>query len=129
MKDKKILIVEDQIEMRAINTLFLERHGYRVMAVDNGAEGIRSAREDQPDLIIMDLSIPIVNGFEATEQIKQNPETGHIPVVVLTAFSYGSAGRRAREAGCDAFITKPCNPQRLLMEVQQRIGPAEEQIH
>jgi two-component system, cell cycle response regulator DivK len=123
MSDKTILIVEDQTELRTVNSLFLEKHGYRVLAVENGAEGVRSAREDRPDLIIMDLSIPVLDGFHATRQIKQDPETRDIPVLVLTAHSYGSAGRRAREAGCDAFLIKPCDPSRLLREVQQRIGP------
>lgn len=129
MGQKTILIVEDQMEMRAINALFLERHGYRVLAVEDGATGVHSAREQRPDLIIMDLSIPVLDGFRATEQIKRDPRTGHIPVVVLTAHSYGSAGRRAREAGCDAFIAKPCDPQRLLREVVERIGPAEPAVH
>jgi two-component system, cell cycle response regulator DivK len=126
---KTILIVEDQFELRAINAIFLERHGYRVLAVENGAEGVRSAREQRPDLIIMDLSVPVMDGFSATRQLKQDPATRDIPVLVLTAHSYGSAGRRAREAGCDAFLVKPCAPQRLLREVQQRIGPADTRVH
>jgi two-component system, cell cycle response regulator DivK len=123
MSDKTILIVEDQTELRTVNSLFLEKHGYRVLAVADGAEGVRSAREDRPDLIIMDLSVPVLDGFLATRQIKQDPATRNIPVVVLTAHSYGSAGRRARAAGCDGFLIKPCEPSRLLWEVQQRIGP------
>jgi two-component system, cell cycle response regulator DivK len=120
MDGKTILIVEDQLEQRAINSLILQHHGYRVLAVENGADGVRSAREQQPDLIIMDLSIPGLDGFHATRQLKEDPATRDIPVVVLTAHSYGSVGRRAREAGCNAFLGKPCDPQRLLREV----GPA-----
>jgi two-component system, cell cycle response regulator DivK len=125
MSEKTVLIVEDQFETRAINTLYLEHHGYRVVAVGNGAEGVRSAREHRPDLILMDLSIPILDGFDATAQIKGDPRTSNIPVVALTAFSYGSAGRKAKLAGCDGFLSKPCDPHRLLQEVWQRIGPAE----
>jgi len=77
----------------------------------------------------MDLSIPVLDGFRATEQIKQDPSTRHIPVVALTAHSYGSAGRRAKQAGCDGFLVKPCAPERLLREVQQRIGPADTRVH
>jgi two-component system, cell cycle response regulator DivK len=129
MAAKTILIVEDQIELRAINALFLESHGYRVVAVEDGLQGVRSAREQRPDLIIMDLSIPVLDGFGATRQIKQDPSTREIPVLVLSAHSYGSAGRRAREAGCDGYIVKPCDPQRLLREVEQWIGPADERYH
>lgn len=129
MSEKTILIVEDQMELRAINAIFLQSHGYRVLAVENGEDGVRSAREQRPDLIIMDLSVPVLDGFCATRQIKQDPETSSIPVVVLTAHSYGSAGRRAREAGCDAFIVKPCDPQRLLREIEQRIGRPSDGLH
>jgi two-component system, cell cycle response regulator DivK len=123
MSKKTVLIVEDHCETRAINTVYLERHGYRVVAAEDGETGVRSAREHRPDLILMDLSIPVLDGFRATEQIKGDPKTRDIPVVVLTAHSYGSAGRRARLAGCDGFLAKPCDPNRLLSEVRQRIGP------
>jgi len=127
--DKTILIVEDQLELRAMNAFFLECQGYRVLATGNGMEAVRSAREQRPDLIIMDLSVPGMDGFRATRELKEDPVTRNIPVVVLTAHSYGSAGRRAREAGCDAFLMKPCPPQRLLREVEQRIGPADARRH
>jgi two-component system, cell cycle response regulator DivK len=129
MSEKTILIVEDQVELQTINAIFLENHGYRVVAAENGADGVRLARERRPDLILMDLSVPLVDGFAATRRIKQDPATRDIPVVVLTALSYGSAGRRAREAGCDGFINKPCPPQRLLREIEQRIGRAETGVH
>lgn len=129
MSGKTILMVEDQVEISAMHTAFLQHHGYDVVAVEDGATGIRFARERLPDLIIMDLSVPVVDGFAATRQIKQDPATRDIPVVVLTAHSYGSAGRRAREAGCDAFLVKPCLPQRLLREVEQRIGRADAPPH
>lgn len=125
MGEKTILIVEDQFETRAINALYLQHHGYRVVAVENGEDGVRSAREHKPDLILMDLSIPVMDGFDATAQIKGDPRTSNIPVVALTAHSYGSAGRRARQVGCDGFIAKPCDPQRLLQEVWHLIGPAD----
>jgi two-component system, cell cycle response regulator DivK len=127
--DKTILIVEDQLELRTMNAFFLECQGYRVLATGNGVEAVRSAREQRPDLIIMDLSMPGMDGFRATRELKGDPVTRNIPVVVLTAHSYGSAGRRAREAGCDAFLMKPCPPQRLLREVEQRIGPADARTH
>jgi two-component system, cell cycle response regulator DivK len=120
---KKVLIVEDQMELRAINSLFLESRGYQVVATDNGLEGVRLAREQRPDLILMDLSVPVLDGFGAMEQLKHDPRTQDIPILVLTAHPYGSVGRRARAAGCDGFLRKPCDPQRLLEEVRERIGP------
>lgn len=117
-----VLIVEDQMELRAINTALLEHHGYRVLAVADGEEGLRCAREQHPDLILMDISVPGIDGIRATRQLKQDPRTGDIPVVIVTAHPYGSVGPRLRDAGCDGFIAKPCDPRRLLQEVRQRVG-------
>src|SRR6185436_8750420 len=119
---KTVLIVEDQIEMRAINAMYLHHHGFRVVATDNGIDGVRAAREEHPDLILMDISIPGMDGIRATEAIKRDPETGDIPVLIITAHPYGSVGKRAVEAGCDGYLTKPCDPRRLLQEVQRRLG-------
>lgn len=129
MRMKTILIVEDQLETLAIHSLFLERHGYRVLRAEDGEEGICTAREHKPDLILMDLSIPRVDGLGATRTLKDDPQTGHIPIVVMTALPYGSVGKRAVAAGCDGFLAKPLEPRRVLYEVEQRIGPAEEPVH
>lgn len=124
MAKKTILIVEDQIDFLAIQKLYLERHGYRVLAVEDGLEAVRCAREHLPNVILMDLSLPNLDGLGATRRIKEDPDTSGIPVVLLTAHGYGSAGRRAREAGCAAFVRKPCEPGRVLQEVERLIGPA-----
>lgn len=122
MAAKTVLIIEDQIEFLAVNKLYLERHGYRVLAAENGEEGVRFARQHQPDLILMDFSIPLLDGIGATAALKRDAATREIPVLLLTAHSYGSVGRRAVEAGCAGYIGKPVDPQRVLREVQQRIG-------
>jgi CheY-like chemotaxis protein len=119
---KTVLIVEDQIEMRAINAMYLHHHGYRVLAADNGVDGIRAARETLPDLILMDISIPGIDGIRATEVLKRDPDTGGIPVLIITAHPYGSVGKRAIDAGCDGYLTKPCDPRRLLEEVRRQLG-------
>lgn len=124
MSTKTILIVEDQIDFLAVQKLYLERHGYRVLAVEDGLEAVRFAREHLPHVILMDLSLPSLDGLGATRLIKDNPDTCTIPVVLLTAHGYGSVGRRAREAGCAAFVPKPCEPRRVLQEVERLIGPA-----
>ena len=95
---RTVLIVEDQIEMRAIASAYLERYGYRVLATDNGADAVRQARAEQPDLIFMDVSIPGMDGIRATAEIKRDPATRAIPVVILTAHPYGSVGKRAVDA-------------------------------
>jgi CheY-like chemotaxis protein len=119
---RTVLIVEDQIEMRAIAAAYLERQGYRVLATDNGADAVRQARTEQPDLIFMDVSIPGMDGIRATAEIKRDPATRAIPVVIVTAHPYGSVGKRAMDAGCDGWLNKPCDPRRLLQEVQRRVG-------
>jgi CheY-like chemotaxis protein len=119
-----VLIVEDQIEMRAINAMYLHHHGYRVLATDNGIEGVQTARDTHPDLILMDISIPGMDGIRATEALKGDPETGSIPVLIITAHPYGSVGKRAVDAGCDGYLTKPCDPRRILQEVRALLGAA-----
>lgn len=119
-----VLIVEDQIEMRAINAMYLHHHGFRVLATDNGIEGLEAAREHRPDLILMDISVPGMDGIRATSELKRDPATEGIPVLILTAHPYGSLGKRAVEAGCDGYLTKPCDPRRILQEVRAVLSPA-----
>ena len=123
---KTVLIVEDQLEMRAIHAMYLHHHGYRVLAADNGVDGLAAARETTPDLILMDISLPGIDGIRATEALKQDPATAHIPLVIITAHPYGSVGKRAWDAGCDGYLTKPCDPRRLLQEVRRHLG---EKVH
>jgi CheY-like chemotaxis protein len=122
MTSKTVLVVEDQIEFLAIYKLYLERNGYHVLVAEDGEAAVRCAREHHPELILMDFSVPRLDGIGATAQLKGDPDTRDIPVVLITAHAYGSVGRRAREAGCDGFIAKPCEPRRILSEVAQRIG-------
>jgi two-component system, cell cycle response regulator DivK len=122
MEQKTVLIVEDQFDFLAIHKLYLEKHGYRVLYAENGKDGVRCAREHHPHLILMDYSMPDLDGVSATAQLKEDPSTRDIPVLLLTAHTYGSVGRRAREVGCAGFVGKPCEPRRILQEVQQWIG-------
>ena len=119
---RTILIAEDQLEVRAINAAYLEHQGYRVVATDNGADAIRRAREVHPDVILMDVSMPGVDGIRATAALKADPATRDIPIIIVSAHPYGSVGKRARDAGCDGWLNKPCDPRRLLQEVQRRVG-------
>jgi two-component system, cell cycle response regulator DivK len=121
---RSVLIVEDQIEIRAIHGAFLQHHGYRVTAVASGTEGVECARREKPDVILMDVSVPGMDGISATRCLKSDPETGHIPIVIVTAHQYGSVGRRAIAAGCDGWLNKPIDPRRLRQEVESRVGAA-----
>ena len=121
---RTVLIVEDQIEMRAIASAYLEHQGYRVLATGDGVDAVRQARTEHPDLIFMDISVPGMDGIRATAELKRDPATRGIPVVILTAHPYGSVGKRAMDAGCDGWLNKPCDPRRLLQEVQRRVGAA-----
>ena len=124
MARKTVLIVEDQLDFLAINQRYLERHGYQVLAAENGEDGVRLAREHRPHLILMDFSVPRLDGIDATAMLLEDPATEQIPIVLLTAHSYGSVGRRLKAAGCDGYLAKPCEPRRVLEEVVRYIGAA-----
>lgn len=124
MDSKTVLIVDDDPDSRNICVLFLEHHGYRVLQAMDGMEGIRRAREDHPDLVLMDVTLPHLDGWTATEQLKGAPETASIPVVILTGHALERDRERARASGGDAYLPKPCPPRRILEEVRRLIGPA-----
>jgi len=108
----------------------LERKGYTVVVALDGAEGLRQARTDAPDLILMDMSLPVIDGWEATRQLKADEAMRNIPVIALTAHAMASDEQKAREAGCDDFDTKPIELPRLLakMEVLLQRGKAGQKI-
>lgn len=119
MEQKTVLLVEDQLDFLAVHKLYLERHGFHVVTAEDGRAAVLRAQEHRPDVILMDFSIPLLDGIGATAQLKRDPDTRDIPVVLLTAHTYGTVGRRAREVGCASFISKPCEPRRVLDEVKK----------
>lgn len=119
MEQKTVLLVEDQLDFLAVHKLYLERHGFHVVTAEDGRAAVLRAQELHPDVILMDFSIPLLDGIGATAQLKGDPHTRDIPVILLTAHTYGSVGRRAREVGCASFISKPCEPRRVLEEVKK----------
>jgi two-component system, cell cycle response regulator DivK len=121
---KTILIVEDDKDSRSMYADVLERHGYRVLQAATGADGIRMAREVTPDLVLMNLMLPLVNGSDATEVLKNAEATSNIPIVIITGHGSPAIQDMAWEAGCDDYLLKPVSPKRLLREVRSRIGPA-----
>ena len=114
----KILLVEDNEMNRDMLSRRLERKGYTVVMAVDGAEGVAKAQAEAPDLILMDMSLPVLDGWEATRQLKANPATKAIPIIALTAHAMAADEQRAREAGCDDFDIKPIELERLLGKMQ-----------
>jgi two-component system, cell cycle response regulator DivK len=122
----KILLVEDNEMNRDMLSRRLERKGYQiVMAVDGGA-GVEMATSEKPDLILMDMSLPVLNGWEATRQIKANPGTKAIPVIALTAHAMATDREKALEAGCEDYDTKPIELPRLLEKMETLLKKTQE---
>ncbi len=117
-----VLIVEDNEDNRIIYRTFLEHHGYVVLEACDGEAGVRSARENRPDIVLMDIAMPVLNGLEATKILKSGPATASIPVVALTAHAMVADRNLAAEAGCDSYITKPAEPRQVLAEVQRMLA-------
>src|SRR4029077_15236125 len=117
----KILLVEDNEMNRDMLSRRLERRGYTVVLALDGEQGVSLARSEKPDLILMDMSLPVMDGWEATRQLKSTPETKGIPIIALTAHAMASDEQKAREAGCDDFDTKPIELARLLDKITARL--------
>ncbi|MBT4773077.1 MAG: response regulator [Rhodospirillaceae bacterium] len=119
---RKILYVEDNSDNVFMMTRRLARKGFMVVAVGDGAQGVAIAAAVSPSLILMDLSLPVMDGWEATRQLKAAPETSHIPVVALSAHAMTGDRERALAAGCDEYETKPADLPRLLGKIEALIG-------
>jgi CheY-like chemotaxis protein len=119
----KILLVEDNEMNRDMLSRRLERKGHSVSIALDGAEGLNKARSDAPDLILMDMSLPVIDGWEATRQLKADEATRRIPIIALTAHAMASDEQKARESGCDDFDTKPIELPRLLDKIDALLQP------
>ena len=113
----KILLVEDNEMNRDMLSRRLERRGYQVVMAEDGAVGVAMAKSEAPDIILMDMSLPIVDGWEATRQIKASPETQGIPVIALTAHAMAGDEEKALAAGCNDYETKPVDLPKLLAKI------------
>lgn len=114
-----VLIVEDQQDLRQLYAEHFALSGFDVIEAADGAEAIDRTSARQPDVVLMDLSLPVVDGWEATRRLKADARTSHIPVVALTAHDGSGELQRATSAGCDWFIPKPCPPAALITEVRR----------
>ena len=117
----KILLVEDNEMNRDMLSRRLIKRGFTVITAVNGREGINKAINDKPNLILMDLSLPIINGWDATKKIKENSLTANIPIIALTAHAMSEDRKKAMDAGCDEYDTKPINFDDLLKKINRLI--------
>ena len=121
----KILLVEDNELNRDMLSRRLARKGFDIVTAEDGAEGVAMARSHAPDLILMDLNLPVVDGWEATRQLKSDPSTRAIPIIALTAHAMSDDQERAISAGCNGFDTKPVDLPRLLGKIEKLLSPAD----
>lgn len=117
-----ILVVDDYQDAREMYAEYLQFSGFRVVEARNGNEALDQAFALKPDLILMDLSLPGMDGWEVTRRLKADATTKHIPIVALTGHALAGASEGARRAGCDSFVTKPCLPDDLVVEVRRLLG-------
>jgi CheY-like chemotaxis protein len=117
-----VLVVDDSADIRELWRLWLTFWGFSVGEARNGYEAVQKATQDQPDLILMDLWMPVVNGIEAMRQLKTDSRTSHVPVLALSAQTYAPDSSAALDAGADAFLAKPCDPDRLLDHIRLAMG-------
>jgi CheY-like chemotaxis protein len=121
MDSKTVLLVEDNGDNRIVYAAILQHHGFRVLEAANGEEGVRLARAERPDAILMDISLPVMDGWRATALLKGDPATSQIPIIALTAHALSMDRAKAKAVGCDGYLTKPCEPSRVVAALQRVI--------
>src|SRR5262245_24415032 len=119
--NKRILIIEDQEDNRAILRDLLSLAGYDLLEAADGEEGVKLAQKEHPDLILMDIQLPVIDGYEATRRIKRNTNLRAIPIIAVTSYALSGDEAKARAAGCDDYVTKPFSPRDLLAKVRQYV--------
>jgi CheY-like chemotaxis protein len=117
-----VLVAEDSEDSRDLYRFFLEGHGWRVIDVADGGEVLAAVAQEDPDVIVMDLSLPTVDGWTLTRQLRKAPSTAHIPILVLSAHVLPAERERAFQAGCTNFLGKPCLPEQLERELRRLVG-------
>lgn len=118
---KRILIIEDQEDNRRIMTDMLNAAGFEVIEAVNGEDGVSMAEANVPDLILMDIQLPGVDGYEATRRIRAKPALGAIPIIAVTSYALSGDDKKAFEAGCDAYLAKPFSPRELLAKIREYV--------
>lgn len=116
---KRILVVEDQEDNRQIIRDTLSATDYQIMEAENGEEALAAVAKQRPDLILMDIQMPIMDGYEATRRIKADPGLRSIPIIAITSYALSGDEQKARAAGCDDYVPKPYSPRQLLAKIRQ----------
>jgi two-component system cell cycle response regulator DivK len=116
---KRILLVEDTEDNRVIVRDLVSSAGYELLEAVDGAEGLAMAEREKPDLILMDIQLPVMDGYEATRRIKANPALKHIPVIAVTSYALAGDEEKTKAAGCDGYIAKPFSPRKLLNTIRE----------
>lgn len=119
---KKVLVVDDNAVNRRLLTFSLKPLGYEVTEATDGLEGLRMAKEDRPDLILMDKQMPVMDGYEAIKSLKNDPDTRHIKIIAVTAFAMKGDREKALEAGADEYISKPIDTRQLPEIIKRILG-------
>ena len=116
---KRILVVEDQDDNRRILRDLLTASGYELIEAVDGEQGLAAAQKERPDLILMDIQLPVMDGYEATRRIKADPASSSIPIIAVTSYALSGDEEKARAAGCNDFVPKPYSPRQLLAKIRQ----------
>jgi len=119
-----VLLMDDYEDNRQLFAEFLQRSGFRTAVAGNGAEGLAMASALRPEVVVMDLAMPDLDGFEVTRRLRADERTRRTAVIALTAYPMGYSRHAALQAGCDAYLTKPCGPRQLLDEIRRLLGAA-----
>ncbi|WP_322506903.1 response regulator [Anaerolinea sp.] len=118
----RILVIEDNADNLELVRFLLEQAGFQIISAMDGLDGLEKARSRKPDLVLLDMSLPELDGWHLAKQLKESPETAHILIVALTAHTLPGDRRRALEAGCDGFISKPLNVARFASQIQEYLN-------
>jgi len=118
----RILVIEDTEDNRQIIRDLLTSAGYEMIEALDGAEGVAMAAAHKPDLILMDMQLPVLDGYEATRRIKADPALAHIPVIAVTSYALSGDEAKTQAAGCNAYVAKPFSPRQLLAKVREFLG-------
>jgi len=119
---KRVLVIEDNAENRRILRFLLASGQFEMIEAVTGEDGVAAAEKERPDLILMDIQLPGVDGYEATRRIKANPALQHIPIIAVTSYALSGDDVKAFAAGCDAYVTKPFVPRDLLAKIREYLG-------